>query len=729
MLSTEESMVKRHGTAVVGIIGLLLVGPALSAPAGDPRPAAQTLAQSQDAAKPLQYEVNVVLKLLQVHVTDKKGRPVRDLVREDFVVTDNGQPVELTAFEKHALSDPAPQPPVREVEGAAAPAAAGGGDTARVSGRKFFLLFDFAYNNVRGVEKAQKAALHFMDDIVQPEDQVAVLSYAAIGGLAFQEYLTTDHAQVRKALQAFSHKDIKGRATEIEDYYWRFVQSSGGPFVLNLRAEAEANRHESRDMALKYMETLTDLARALRLVEGEKDFILFSTGIPNSLVYGYATNNTTIRSDVRPIAGDDILRRQNEAMYKEFSAAGCALYAFDTRESAKEVSLFGYDEETFAMGSRAMTTAIDPTWIFKDDKATGLNSLKRFTDQTGGRYYSNINMYERNLDQVQDATAAYYVLGYSINEVWDGQFHEVQVEVRRKGCEVRTQAGYFNPKPYAAYTDLEKRIHLFDLAINERSFSRIPGAVPMGAFSYAAGGDSKLVLVARVPGEMTARLTGPKAELVALFFDEGGDIAEIVRDEVATASWRGGDAVLAAGVTLRPGDYTGRLVLRDMSTGQSAVASVRATVGQPAGDGLLVGTPLLLAEGPGIPLREAAAKKAGEAPAFAEGYPYDPNRFVPVIGEAPPGTARLSVVIPCACPGGEPELLLSVRLLESVSGTQVPVTASLSGRLLRRPLEILTLELGPADLPAGTYYLHIYAEDKASGALGHAVTTLIIPSR
>jgi VWFA-related protein len=721
---------KGRAAAVVGIFGLFLVGPALSGPADGPRQAGRSQAQPQDPAAPLQYEVNVVLKLLQVHITDKKGRPVRDLLREDFVVTDNGQPVRLTAFEKHALSDVTPPPPAEAAEGAPAPPpSADSSAPARVSGRKFFLLFDFAYNNVRGIEKAQKAALHFVDSIISPEDQVAVLSYASVGGLAFQEYLTTDHAQVRKALQAFNHKDIKGRATEIEDSYWRLTQSRGGPLAGNIVAMAEMERQESRSMAQKYMLTLTDLARALRLVEGEKNFILFSSGVPSSLIYGFATSNVQNRSDVGKASGDQVLREQNETMYKEFGAAGCAFYAFDTRESAKETALFAYDEQTFAMGSRALTTAVEPFSIFQDDKATGLNSLKRFTDQTGGRYYSNINMYERNLAHVQDATAAYYVLGYPINEAWDGAFHEVKVEVLRKGCEVRTQAGYFNPKPYAAYTDLEKRIHLFDLAINERSFSRLPGAVPMGAYSFAAGGASKLVLVAKVPGEITAKLTGPKAEFVALFFDDGGDIAEIVRDEVATASWRGGEVVLAAGATLKPGDYAGRVVLRDMSTGQSAVASVRATVAQSAGGGLTIGTPLLLEEGPAVPLREAGTKKIGETPPFGEGYPYDPYRFIPVVGAVPSGTARLSVVIPCACPGGEPDLLLSVRLVRADSGVQARVTAALTGRLMRGPLEILTLELGSVALPEGTYYLHVYAEDRASGALGHAATPLTIASR
>jgi len=38
----------------------------------------------------------------------------------------------------------------------------------------------------------------------------------------------------------------------------------------------------------------------------------------------------------------------------------------------------------------------------------------------------------------------------------DGRFHEVRVEVKRPGCQVRAQSGYFNLKPFHDYTDLEK---------------------------------------------------------------------------------------------------------------------------------------------------------------------------------------------------------------------------------------------------------------------------------
>jgi hypothetical protein len=64
-----------------------------------------------------------------------------------------------------------------------------------------------------------------------------------------------------------------------------------------------------------------------------------------------------------------------------------------------------------------------------------------------------------------------------------------------------------------------------------------------------------------------------------------------------------------------------------------------------------------------------------------------------------------------------------------VTGSPVPVLAAIAGRVTRGPYEIVTLEMGTAGIPPGTYYLHIYAEDKASASLGHAFTTLTIPTR
>ncbi len=726
---------KRRALSSVGATALLALSAVFLSPAGPPRSQAQDV---RALTKPLQYEVSVVLKLIQVRVTDKKGNPVPDLTREDFAVTDNGTPVVLTEFERHAIGTPVPDAAAgdepKPLDAPSRPDAS----AARPAGRKYFLFFDFAYNNVRGILKAQTAALHFLETVVRPEDELAVLTYSAVGGLAFHEYLTPDHAKVRKVVEKIGHGDVKGRATEIEDQYWRLVQETpgagaGAAMGLNFRAEAAANRQESKSMAQKYMAKMTALARALRLVDGQKHFILFSTGIPNSLIYGYTPDNARYRADFTNsggAAGDQVLRRENEAMYREFSAAGCSFYAFDTRESAMEASLFTYDEQTLAAGSRAMSVAIDPTSIFKDAKVTGLNSLKRFADITGGKYYSNIAMYGKNLDQVRAATGSYYVLGYSINERWDGLFHDVKVEVKRKGCEVRTQAGYFNPKPFGEYSDLEKQIHLFDLAINERAFSRMPVDVPMVALSSTAEGVSRLGVLARLPGEVTAKLAGRRVEFVAIFFDDKGDIREIVRQEVDPATFRGREMAFAAGSSLKAGDYSCRLVVRDMDTGLSAVAAARGTIGKPKTSGLQLGTPLLLEARTGCSLVSAGARKGKEAFPWGDIYPYDSSLFAPVITELPAGVSGIRVVIPCSAPdGATSDLALSASLVNSVSGAQVPVAATISSRVQRGPLEILTLDLPTAGIAAGTYYLHFYAEDRASGSLGHTFTTVVIPAR
>jgi hypothetical protein len=481
------------------------------------------------------------------------------------------------------------------------------------------------------------------------------------------------------------------------------------------------------------MAKMTDLAKALRLVEGEKHVIFFSTGIPNSMIYGYTPDTAGFRADFKTAggaAGDHVLRRQNEAMFKEFSAAGCSFYAFDTREYAKDTSLFTYDEQTFAMGSRSMSTNIYPTSIFKDDKASGLNSLKRITDLTGGKYYSNINMYEKNLDQVQAMTGTYYVLGYAINERWDGRFHDVKVAVKRKGCEVRAQTGYFNPKPFGEYTDFEKQIHLFDLALNEKAFSRLPLNVPMTALAYAVEGATRLGALARVPREVAAKLTGTRLELVTIFFDSQGEIAGLARQEADPVSLRGHDMAFAASAALKPGDYSCRLVIRDMGSGLSAVASAKATIGAPAAAGLQLGTPLLLAAGAGVPWRETVGRRAGEKALLSDAYPYDCSLASPVLTELPRNAASVLAVIPCAVAGGgQPDLAVSARFVDAATGGELPVVAVLSGQTQKGPLQILTLEFITADIPPGTYYLHVYAEDRTSGALGHTFTRLVVPAR
>ncbi|MGQ9579100.1 MAG: hypothetical protein ACUVWQ_10815, partial [Candidatus Aminicenantales bacterium] len=151
-------------------------------------PTQATEAQIQRQQFILQHEVKVTLKLIQVYVTDKKGNPISDLNKENFTVDDNGKKQNLTEFEKHFISVPA------EIEEkmTATPLTLG----RQLMPRRFFLFFDFAFNNAKGIEKAKKAALHFIDTHLMPTDEVGVISCFAIKALTVHEYLTLDHERV-----------------------------------------------------------------------------------------------------------------------------------------------------------------------------------------------------------------------------------------------------------------------------------------------------------------------------------------------------------------------------------------------------------------------------------------------------------------------------------------------------------------------------------------------------
>jgi VWFA-related protein len=692
----------------------------------------QEVAQLQ---KPLEHQVTVTLKLIQVYVTDKKGNPVPDLKKEDFIVYDNGRAMTLTEFEKHILERAAQKPEPRPAEEKILPTPL---PAPGVMNRKFFLFFDFAFNSQKGIKKAREAALHFIDTEIIPGDEVGLLSYSTLKGLSIHEYLTTNHKILREAVEGLTTKGIAGRAENFEEEYWRRAQEEipqdEGIIWQKKKSQLFWERQESKNQAQNFILKLTALAKALRYVPGQKQLILFSAGIVNSLIYGNQAGNPTenipgVRTQFDP--GDYVLRTQHEEMLKELSAANCAFFTFDTREAAMVASLFAYDNQTFEDRYRDLFSEggvhQTPVNILKDDKITGHYSLSRLSNITGGKYFSNIEEYRKNLDQLQNLTGSYYVLGYYIGEQLDGQHHKIKVDVKRKGVEVRAQSGYFNPKPFREYTDLEKQLHLFDLALSDTPLLQTPLTFSLSALSYAVGEGARLEMLSKIPARVTEKFAGKKVELVALVFDENENLVRLQRTEADLAKYRGMDVFCASGAALQPGSYKCRLVIRDLDSGTGAVASARANVAKKAFVGLSLHSPLLLVPESSFAYLEAAAAKKKEATAWNDAYPFDRALYSPLVGEAPKGTPKIFAVVPCSMTGlVQPSITLTAWLVNSVSGERLPLPFSVLNKARKEDVEIQFLELPLTDVPPGKYLLYLHAEDAVSMAVSYAQTTLII---
>jgi VWFA-related protein len=722
-----------HRAASRFFAATLVVGAAVWGSTGPAAPS-----RSQDAGKPIQHEISVTVRLVQVYVSDKSGSAILDLNKEDFVVYDDGVPVPVTEFERHISETSA----VTESSDARA---ATGPEVKGLLPRKYFIFFDFAFNSPIGAMAAVQAAQHFIDTEAAPGDEVAVLSYSAAKGLKVHEFLTKDLTKASQAVAGISAKEISGRAEEIEREYWdlRAFVAAGGKDAF-LRGEVlrtEAGRRQSQYQAQDYLTALTALAKAMRLVPGSKSFLLFSTGLPTSLVHGnpaIAQGTGTGQGKLSEPSqfsydmGDRSLQPLWEGLMKEFSASDCAFFVLDTREASKQTSLFGTD--TLLGKGSAGTSTQSPTLLgydannpFADDKVTGIDTLRALSKRTGGKYYSNIGSYEKNLAAVGDLTGAFYVLGYYPASAEDGKFHRIKVEVKRKGARVMAPSGFYDPKPFAEYTKLEKDLHLFDLALNERAVSRLPLGVPVTALASGTTDGSGLRVLARVPGEVTARFTGEKIEYVAIVFDDKGDIRDIRRGEADARSGRGRAIVFGASAGLGPGDYTCRIVVRDMDTGLSAVGSSKATVRAPAAHGLRLWTPLLLAEDTGTVRVEAAAGKGRTTVPWDEIYAYDRTRYSPAAGSVSKLAARLLAVVPYSVPGGaEPDLVLSARLIDAAGGKAIPINLVVAGRTAHPVASAVTLEIPLAGLAPGAYHLYINAEDRVSKTMAGTRTTVTI---
>jgi len=541
-------------------------------------------AQAEKEPTQLKHEVKVTLKLVQVYVTDKKGNPVLDLTKDDFLVYDEGQKQALTEFERHVLRLPyeKEEAPAEVMETPAPPA-------RELMPRKFFLFLDFAFNNAKGIEKTKEAALHFLDTQLQSTDEVGLLSYSATRSLTLHEYLTTDHSAVRKIIKGFGIQEIVGRAEDFEARYWNLLKEQN-PVDASLEGyvfdperyqfkELEAvrrQREESKLQAYNFIRKMTDLAKALRYVPGHKSLLYFSSGVPYSVFAGVPAPET-FPSRVRGVVPKDAssaesstknggidyadkperiesahLIFQYEDMLKELSSANCTIYALDT---------------------------IKLTTVLGSDPATrGTYTLQQMSSATGGKYFGNISSYERHIEKIQNLTGCYYVLGYYVDDNWDGAYHKIKVEATRPGLNVHAQKGYFNPKPFLEYNNVEKMLHLVDLALSEEPLFQTPVRFPLEVVPCPAGSKGNLCLAAKIPVEKIRDVLAGKAEFVAVIFDDKENIVTLSRNEKKTFALTGELFSFGASFSLPPGKYQCRLVIRNLETGRGAVASATAII-------------------------------------------------------------------------------------------------------------------------------------------------------
>ncbi len=655
-----------------------------------------------EAQSSVQHDVTVTLKLIQVYVSDKDGKPVPDLENSDFAVFDNGKPQKITEFEKHLLaSHVSPQEP-------AAPVAPN-----RMT-RKFFLLFDLAFNDLAGVAMARKTALDFIDSQASPTDEISILSYANGKGLRLHEYLTADRAAVRKAVLDIGGTELLGRAGRLMeelmaekppkmDFKGKF-----DPKEIKEKSIRAMGMPQYRQEVQAFSSAVRDFAKALRYIPGYKYIILLSRGVPDPLMYQRADDIASTVDYMNMSASDGLdLRLRFEAMIRELSSADCPVLAVNLEGLAPR---FKEAEFKDALGAFETPAAPSP---FQDRRVKGDSSLREMARLSGGKYFGDSNDAGRIAQEIQEYTGSYYVLGYAIDEKWDGKYHRIDVKVGRPGAEVRFQQGYFNPKPFARLSDLEKKLHLIDLALGGSPYFSDPMDLPMTTLVTPSREGTDLVLIGKIPRDRLRRVSGSKFEVLALVFDKDRNLAGQRRLEIDAAKIGEDAAFCVFASPAPPGDYECRIVMRDLTTGASALGSSSARVPRRFEPGIRLYPALLLAPGEqAIYLNDASAGPEGNARILQDRYPFDLDRQAPLMNEIAGNQTRLVAQLPCSIIRFEPKnVLLSAHLLNLASGEKRVLPLSVIDQRQQDDTIVYEIEIQVEKAPPGRYSLYLFAED------------------
>jgi VWFA-related protein len=355
-------------------------------------PGAEVVPQAQSAAPETQAvpetqgrfegKVDVREVLLDVLVTDRKGNVIVGLDKGDFVVKEDGKPVELTGITFYSN---------RKLAESQAELTKKGIRVDDVPEDRYFILF---YEDQKGkaIDAPQlltqqilagRQSRDWIREAVQPHDWVAVVSYD--NKLIVHQDFTHD----KKLLIAAVDEAIKSKDPGAN---WPSrVKSDGGPSLVAGLPTGNA----LRDKTPTIYEAMQVLADAAGKVTGRKNLLLFTGGFGRVDDFGLYTPDPRYYPPTMQTLNDN----------------NVAVYPIDLWPAGTVHEL--------------------------------ANAMGKLANDTGGKYYFNFTSFTSPMEQVAKENSGYYLLSYRATHPADKSgFQKVEVKTTNPEFRIKAREGY-----------------------------------------------------------------------------------------------------------------------------------------------------------------------------------------------------------------------------------------------------------------------------------------------
>lgn len=383
-----------------------------------------TLTQDKTKADQGTVRLNAELVQIDVLVTDKAGKPVGGLKREDFDLLDNNKPQNISTFayeetKARRIEDTA-------VENRRLPKAITAGELKRV----FAFVVDTLHIKFENVNQTRKMLGDFVDNKMQPGDLVLILPTG--GGSGVLQQFTSDQRLLHRAIDRlhpfyFTNDTTPYRSiNRLSGERSARGQSPVGDVPGGLSMPSVGNVSGSVD-PLEEADVratlwgLKDTIKSMSKLPGRKVAVLVSEGIRL-----YATETTQDLNQTTALAA-----RSNVVFYT-IDPRGLQTLTVDASDRVgpgfHQPSRLIKAPQIDPSESRSIEELITEK---RQDFLESQDSLRVIAADTGGKFFGNNNDIARGLDQLVEENSAYYMLGfYPEAGKWDGKFHKVKVVVR-----------------------------------------------------------------------------------------------------------------------------------------------------------------------------------------------------------------------------------------------------------------------------------------------------------
>ena len=400
-------------------------------------------------------DVNVVN--IEVSVT-RNGRPVDGLTKEDFIVEDDGNEVEISNF--YAVEKGTRQSP-----GAPVPDAETESFDVQIQPSFVVILIDNTFIAPASRKRVVDRLQEHLDALLDAGSRIMVVDKAR--EIEIIQGFTTDRMEVEAAIESIAKSSAEGGQNVAAERLVRRRIDMGARPALTIGAggadpaaadaqatfaEIQAYAEEMSSHTRRSAAVLRHFITSLSGLEGRKAVIHVADELP--LQIGESLFNTWF---------------DKYSTYSELVgvfSAGEALLDFDnsdvildlvTEAATNRVTFYplssGDTATVTAASARSGSVSEAPSFSSRTaaSEGTGLRLLAR---QTGGDWASNLANLDPVVERMTTDLASYYSIGYPSPHAADGERHRIKVRVRgRDDLDLRYQTSYVDKDGDRIMTD------------------------------------------------------------------------------------------------------------------------------------------------------------------------------------------------------------------------------------------------------------------------------------